>query len=102
MARIRDEAHRFAIRYHRKVRGKLAMSSMLDRVEGVGQTWRNRLLGRFGSVAGIRKASLEELMVVPGLPRETAKRIHEFLKADPGDLTSSADEPSRPTEGDEA
>jgi len=101
IARIRDEAHRFAIRYHRKVRSKLAMSSMLDRVEGVGETWRNRLLGRFGSVAGIRKASLEELMVVPGLPRETARRIHEFLKADPGDLTSSAEDPSGTSEGDD-
>ncbi len=101
IARIRDEAHRFAIRYHRKVRSKLAMSSMLDRVEGVGETWRNRLLARFGSVAGIRKASLDELTMVPGLPRETARRIHEFLKADPGDLTSSADDPSRPSEGDE-
>ena len=79
VARIRDEAHRFAIRYHRKVRSQLTVGSLLDRIDGVGKTWRNRLLERFGSVEGIRKASLEELLLVPGLPRETAKRIHEFL-----------------------
>ncbi len=89
LARIRDEAHRFAIQYHRKVRGKLAISSLLDQVEGVGKTWRDRLLGRFGSVAGIRRASLDELLLVPGLPRETARKIHDFLKADPADLPSS-------------
>ncbi len=82
VARIRDEAHRFAIRYHRKVRSQLAVSSLLDRVEGVGEVWRNRLLRKFGSVRGIREASLEELMLVPGLSRETARRIHEFLRAE--------------------
>jgi excinuclease ABC subunit C len=101
IARIRDDAHRFAISYHRKIRSKLAVSSMLDRVEGVGETWRNRLLSRFGSVAGIRKASLDELMLVPGLPRETARRIHDFLKADPGDLPSSSKDPSENPPGDE-
>ncbi len=98
--RVRDEAHRFAIRYHRKVRSKLAISSMLDRIDGVGETWRNRLLARFGSVAGIRKASLDELMLVPGLPRETARRIHDFLKADPGDLPSSSSQRSDTHPGD--
>jgi excinuclease ABC subunit C len=101
LARIRDEAHRFAIRYHRKVRSKLAVSSMLDRVEGVGETWRNRLLARFGSVAGIRKATLEELTLVPGLPRATARRIHEFLKAETGNLPSSAADPTETIPGEE-
>jgi excinuclease ABC subunit C len=87
LARIRDEAHRFAIRYHRKVRSQLAVSSLLDRIEGVGTAWRTRLLRRFGSVKGVREASLEELMLVPGLPRSTAKRIHEFLRAGEGEAT---------------
>jgi excinuclease ABC subunit C len=99
--RVRDEAHRFAITYHRKVRSKLAISSMLDRIEGVGETWRNRLLARFGSVAGVRKATLDELMLVPGLPRETARRIHDFLKAEAGDLPSSSGQPSDTPQGDE-
>ena len=84
VARIRDEAHRFAIRYHRKVRSQLAVSSLLDRVEGVGSVWRNRLLQRFGSVKGVAEASLEELVLVPGLPRSTAKKIHDFLRAEEG------------------
>ncbi|MEN8150157.1 MAG: excinuclease ABC subunit UvrC [Planctomycetota bacterium] len=86
ISRIRDEAHRFAIRYHRKVRSQLAMSSVLDRIEGVGDVWRQRLLRKFGSVEGIRRASLDELLLVPGLPRETARRIHEFLRAEEGTL----------------
>jgi len=86
VARIRDEAHRFAIRYHRKVRAQLAMSSVLDRIDGVGEVWRRRLLRKFGSVEGIRRASLDELLLVPGLPRETARRIHEFLRAEEGTL----------------
>jgi excinuclease ABC subunit C len=81
VARIRDEAHRFAITYHRKVRSQLAVSSMLDRIDGVGEVWRTRLLRRFGSVEGIRQASLDELLLVPGLPRETARRIHGYLRA---------------------
>jgi len=84
IARIRDEAHRFAIRYHRKVRSQLALSSILDRIDGVGEVWRKRLLRKFGSVEGIRRASLDELLLVPGLPRETANRIHEFLRAEGG------------------
>jgi excinuclease ABC subunit C len=99
--RIRDEAHRFAITFHRKVRSKLAISSMLDGVEGVGETWRNRLLARFGSVTGIRMATLDELLLVPGLPRETARRIHDFLKAGPGEMPSSAGDATKTTEGDE-
>ena len=82
VARIRAEAHRFAITYHRKVRSQLAVSSLLDRIEGVGEVWRGRLLRRFGSVTGIREASLEELLLVPGLPRETARRVHEYLRAE--------------------
>jgi excinuclease ABC subunit C len=85
VARIRDEAHRFAIRYHRKVRSQLAVSSMLDRIEGVGKAWRSLLLRRFGSVRGVREASIEDLMLVPGLPRETARRIHAFLRAEPSE-----------------
>ncbi|MHC4471725.1 MAG: excinuclease ABC subunit UvrC [Planctomycetota bacterium] len=93
IARIRDEAHRFAIRYHRKVRSQLAVSSLLDRVEGVGKVWRSRLLQRFGSVTGVREATLEELMLVPGLPRSTARKIHEFLRVESG--SGSATKPER-------
>jgi len=80
LARIRDEAHRFAIQYHRKLRSKMAVDSALDTIEGVGDKWRARLLVRFGSVRGVREATVEELMSVPGLGRKRALRIQEHLR----------------------
>ncbi len=80
LARIRDEAHRFAISYHRKLRSKVAVESALDRIEGVGPRWRRELLQRFGSVKGIREATLEELTAVPGIGRKRALQIKEHLE----------------------
>ncbi len=80
LARLRDEAHRFAIQYHRKLRSKAAVDSALDTIEGVGDKWRRELLLRFGSVRGVREASVEELMTVPGLGRKRALRIQEHLR----------------------
>jgi excinuclease ABC subunit C len=80
LARVRDEAHRFAIQYHRKLRSKAAVDSALDTIEGVGDKWRRELLLRFGSVQGIRDASLDELLAVPGLGRKRALRISEHLR----------------------
>ncbi|MCK6444855.1 MAG: excinuclease ABC subunit UvrC [Planctomycetes bacterium] len=77
LERIRDEAHRFAITYHRKERGKIR--SVLDSVPGVGAAKRKALLRRFGSVAGIREASIEEVAAVPGIGRELAERLRERL-----------------------
>ena len=79
LARIRDEAHRFAITYHRKLRSKMAVESALDRIEGVGQKWRRELLTRFGSVQAVRDASLDDLLAVPGIGRKRALRIKEHL-----------------------
>ena len=80
LARLRDEAHRVAIQYHRKLRSKMAVDSALDTIEGVGDKWRRELLTRFGSVRGVREASVEELMTVPGLGRRRALRIQEHLR----------------------
>ncbi|HEY8285046.1 MAG TPA: excinuclease ABC subunit UvrC [Chloroflexota bacterium] len=77
--RIRDEAHRFAITYHRSVRGKRGLESGLDLVPGIGPRRKKDLLRRFGSVAGIRKASLEEVAAVPGIGSKTALTIKEHL-----------------------
>lgn len=77
LERIRDEAHRFAITYHRKERGKIR--SALDAVPGIGAAKRKALLRRFGSVAGIRAASVEEVAAVPGIGRELAERLREHL-----------------------
>ncbi|MBI5433309.1 MAG: excinuclease ABC subunit UvrC [Planctomycetes bacterium] len=78
LERIRDEAHRFAITYHRKERGKIR--SQLDSVPGVGDQKRKALLRRFGSVAGIRAASLEEIAAVQGIGRELAQRLRAHLE----------------------
>lgn len=75
LARIRDEAHRFAITYHRKLRGNAAISSELDAISGIGTALRKRILERFGSVTGIKAASEEELAGVKGVTRVLARRI---------------------------
>jgi excinuclease ABC subunit C len=68
---IRDEAHRVAITYHRKIRSKRTISSELDELEGIGPIKKKRLLQRFGSVKAIRNATDEELLSVPGIgPRD--------------------------------
>ncbi|MCE9594444.1 MAG: excinuclease ABC subunit UvrC [Planctomycetes bacterium] len=78
LERIRDEAHRFAITYHRKERGRIR--SALDSVPGVGAQKRKALLRRFGSVAGIRAANLEDIASVPGIGRDLAARLREHLE----------------------
>jgi len=78
LQRIRDEAHRFALSYHLKVRRKIAMSSALE-IPGIGPKRRRALLKQFGSVRGIKEASVEELTAVPGMTRPLAERVKEYL-----------------------
>jgi excinuclease ABC subunit C len=77
--RVRDEAHRFAITYHRAVRGRTGLRSALDEVEGIGPKRKRELLRRFGSVKGIRGATLEELAAVPGMTLKQAKVLKSSL-----------------------
>jgi excinuclease ABC subunit C len=77
--RIRDEAHRFAITYHRNVRSRRALASVFDEVEGIGPARRKALLKRFGSVRRIREASVDELAETPGIPRDVAERLKGHL-----------------------
>ena len=79
LQRIRDEAHRFAITYHRNVRGKKAVVSDLDDVHGVGGRRKKALLQRFGSVPEIRKASIEEISAVEGVGPKLAAAIKQQL-----------------------
>ncbi|MDO8730840.1 MAG: excinuclease ABC subunit UvrC, partial [Candidatus Omnitrophota bacterium] len=78
--RVRDEAHRFAIGYHRLLRGKDALTSALDRIPGIGPRRKQDLLVRFGSVEAIRGASVEELAQVRGISLGLAERISHQLK----------------------
>ena len=74
----RDDAHRFAIQYHRKERGRII--SRLDAIPGVGPAKRKALLKRFGSVQGVAKASLAELAVIPGIGEPLAGVILDTLR----------------------
>ena len=77
--RVRDEAHRFAITYHQKLRSKRQTQSGLDTVQGIGPKRRKLLIQRFGSVQGIRDASMEELTAVQGMTIALAQNIKEQL-----------------------
>lgn len=76
---LRDEAHRFAISYHRKIRDKRMTGSALEEVPGVGPRRKRLLLRTFGSVAGIRKASVEELAAVPTMTVRLAQQVKDYL-----------------------
>jgi excinuclease ABC subunit C len=77
--RIRDEAHRFAIEYHRALRGKAMTASVLDDIGGLGPKRKKALLKHFGSVKRLREASVEELASVPGIPQGIAEEIVAVL-----------------------
>jgi excinuclease ABC subunit C len=79
LQRVRDEAHRFAITYHRQLRTKERLRSVLDTIAGVGPTRRRRLLRHFGSVQRLREASIEEMTQVPGISAALAGQIREAL-----------------------
>ncbi len=79
LQRIRDEAHRFAVTYHRKVKGKADLQSLLDRIPGIGPARRKALLTFFGDVQRVRAASVEDLQQVEGIGAENARRIRMFL-----------------------
>ncbi|QDV07061.1 UvrABC system protein C [Planctomycetes bacterium Poly30] len=81
LERIRDEAHRFAITYHRKERGKI--TSRLDSIPGVGPAKRKALLRTFGSVAGVAEASVEQLAKIEGVSPELARAIETALRKNP-------------------
>jgi excinuclease ABC subunit C len=82
LQQLRDEAHRFAITYHRKLRDRRTLRSALEEVSGVGPNRRRALLRRFGSVKGVSEASLEDLVTVPGISRPLAERIAASLKGE--------------------
>ena len=76
--RVRDEAHRFGVTYHRKLRSKRIISSELDRIEGIGEVRRKKLLTKFGSVTAIKRASIEELKEI--VPEKVALEIKNHIK----------------------
>jgi excinuclease ABC subunit C len=77
---VRDEAHRFAISFHRQRRDAAMSRSALDEIPGVGRTRKERLIKTFGSVEGLRRATVDEIKAVPGIPRHLAESIHRSLQ----------------------
>jgi excinuclease ABC subunit C len=81
LSRIRDEAHRFANTFHRDRRKRAALRSSLDDIPGIGQKRRRALLRHFGSLKGIKQASLDELTAVAGMSRKAAEAVRRFFEA---------------------
>jgi excinuclease ABC subunit C len=79
LQKARDEAHRFAVSYHRKIRSRGLVESALDGIPGVGEYRKTLLLVRFGSIAGLSKADESEIAAVMGIGPVTARKIHEYL-----------------------
>ena len=77
--RIRDEAHRFAITYHRQVRGKSSIQSALDTIPGIGPKRKKALLKKFGSVKQIREADVEEIAATVGFTKALAEKVKAEL-----------------------
>jgi excinuclease ABC subunit C len=77
---IRDEAHRFAITYHRKRLGKRNLVSVLDHLEGIGPKRREALWKRFGTLDAMKQASLEDLAAVEGMNKSAAEKVYAFLQ----------------------
>jgi excinuclease ABC subunit C len=77
LQRLRDEAHRFAVSYHRQLRGKRMTRSSLDGIPGLGPTRKKRLVKELGGVAAVKSASLDQLLALPWLPDPVARNVHE-------------------------
>jgi excinuclease ABC subunit C len=93
LQRVRDEAHRFAITYHRQKRSTSMLVSLLDEVPGLGDTRRKALMKRFGSLKRLRAATIEELMEVPGIGRRTAEAVQAAI-AEPATGDQAATDPN--------
>lgn len=84
ITRIQDEAHRFAIEYHRSLRGKDQVKSILDDIPGIGDTRRKALMRHFKSIDAIREAQVEELAEIPGMNQKAAQNVYEFFRKPQG------------------
>jgi excinuclease ABC subunit C len=80
LRKLRDEAHRFALSFHRKVRDKRMVGSAIEEIPGIGPRRRRLLLRTFGSVQGIKKATVEELASVPTMTKRLAEQVREYLQ----------------------
>lgn len=80
LQRVRDEVHRWAIEYHRNVRGRAANMSVLDEIPGIGPTRRRELLKFFGSVEKMKRATVDDLVAAPGMNKKAAQAVYDHLR----------------------
>ena len=80
LRKIRDEAHRFALTYHRNLRGKATRGSVLDEIPGIGPKRKKALIRHFGSIKAIRSATCEELAEVSGINEKLAAEIYQYMQ----------------------
>ena len=80
VTRLRDEAHRFAITYHRELRRQRIRESMLDEIPGIGKAKKDMLLNQFGSISRLARASMEQIAEAPGIGLKTARLIRDELE----------------------
>ena len=79
ITRIQDEAHRFAIEYHRQLRGKGQVHSILDDIDGIGPARRKALMRHYASLEDIRRAEVEELAKIPSMNEKAAESVYNFF-----------------------
>ena len=91
---VRDEAHRFAITFHRELRDKAMTVSVLDEVDGVGPTRKKAIMRHFGSMKRLRAASVEEIASVKGVPAQVAQAVYDTLRAWDEECRAAADPPA--------
>lgn len=92
IASIQEEVHRFAIEYHKQLRSKNMMNSILDDIEGIGEKRRNNLLKHFKSIEKIKTASLIELEAVEGMNKKTAEKVYEHFRKSSSEQIESGEE----------
>lgn len=98
LQRVRDEAHRFAITYHRSKRSRRMTASALDGIPGLGEVRRTALVRHFGSLARLREATVEEMTQVPGIGESTARIIGEHLHSETPQAVNTPQADATPTE----
>ena len=92
ITRVQDEAHRFAIEYHRSLRGKKSTQSILDEIPGIGEARRKALMRAFGSLEAVRDAEVEDLAALDGMNQRAAQSVYDFFHKNPEQATPEVEE----------
>ncbi|MCR5304542.1 MAG: excinuclease ABC subunit C, partial [Lachnospiraceae bacterium] len=101
ITRVQDEAHRFAIEYHRSLRSKNQVQSVLDQIPGVGEARRKALMRRYSSLAEIKDASVEDIAQTPGIPTAVAEEIKKSLNETKFGSSAMISDPDAASESDD-